>query len=302
MSLLRPALNAWLRLTERPYLEAANDVYEVRRSFERKAKLFFRPPAGSVFVGDMVGGRPSLIVSPGSLEPPELTIFYLHGGAYLFGSPDTHRAMVARLCFEGGFQGILPSYRLAPDHPFPCALEDAVAAYRAWQAEHPNVVIGGDSAGGGLALALLAEIGRLGLPAPLGAFALSPLTDMTGRAKSLRDNAQSEVILPASRMREIAELYLGASDPSDPRASPLFADFRGAPPVWITVSDSEILLDDSRSMASRLSDQNVPVHLLVEHNLPHVWPMFQTYLPEARRTLAQLAAWIRPLAGPVDDS
>ncbi|MEM6481181.1 MAG: alpha/beta hydrolase fold domain-containing protein [Pseudomonadota bacterium] len=302
MSFLLPILNTSLRLVEKPYLEAATDVLAVRQSFERKARLLFRSPSGSDFRKKTVGGRPSVLVTPRAVGSSKVAIFYLHGGAYLFGSPDTHRAMVARLCAEGGFQALLPSYRLAPEHLFPGALEDALSAYQAWRAEHAHVVIGGDSAGGGLALALLAEIGRLDLDAPLGAFAFSALTDMTGTAPSLRNNAETEVILPAHRMREIGNMYLGGSDPSDPRASPLFADFHGAPPVWLTVSDAEILLSDSQNLASRLTDQNVPVHLRVEHNLPHVWPIFQSYLPEARATLADLASWIRQLEERVGDS
>ena len=302
MSLLLPALNTWLRLTEKPFLEAAEDIPAVRRSFEQKATLFFHPPAGSTFVETNLAGRPSLLVNPVSKDGSEVSIFYLHGGAYLFGSPRTHRAMIARLCAETRSQAVLPSYRLAPEDPFPCAVEDALAAYNAWRALHRHVVIGGDSAGGGLALALLAEIGRLGLEPPLGAFAFSPLTDMTGTASSLRENAAADVILPASRMTDIADLYLGQQDAADPRASPLFADFKGAPPVWITVSNREILLDDSMGMAQRLTEQGVLAELQVELDLPHVWPIFQTYLPEARVTLARLAQWIRRLAAQADGS
>lgn len=302
MSVVLPVLNTWLRLTEKPYLEQAQDILGVRRSFEQKARLLFRPPPGSVFEERLVADRPSVLIRPRGPDASAVSVFYLHGGAYLFGSPMTHRAMVARLCRAGGFQGVLPSYRLAPENTFPCALEDALAAYAAWRAEHDEVVIGGDSAGGGLALALLAEIGRLGLDPPIGAFVLSPLTDLTGRAPSLRDNAATDVILPADRMTEIAGYYLGGADPADPRASPLFADFRGAPPVWITVSDTEILLDDARRMASRLQGQGVLAELHIERDLPHVWPIFQTYLPEARATLATLAQWIRRLATPADGS
>ncbi|MEM6578546.1 MAG: alpha/beta hydrolase fold domain-containing protein [Pseudomonadota bacterium] len=296
MSVALRALNAWLRLTEKPFLSAAQDIPSVRRSFEQKAKFLFWPPQGCAFTETRLADRPSVLIRPPQINDPPVSVFYLHGGAYLFGSPRTHRAMVAKLCSMGGFEAVLPSYRLAPEDPFPCALEDALGAYEAWRAQNQNVVIGGDSAGGGLALALLAEIIRLGLEPPIGLFTFSPLTDLTGKAPSLQANAATDVILPADRMPEIAGYYLSGAAPANPRASPLFADFHNAPPVWMTVSDAEILLDDARSMASRLQEQGVKTDLQIEQDLPHGWPIFHNYLPEARVTLAALARWIRQLA------
>lgn len=298
MSFVRPVLNTWLRLTEKPFLQRATDVPAIRRSFEQKAKLYFRPPKHSVFSDVTLAGRASTRVRAPQSGQSGTTIFYVHGGAYMFGSPHTHKAMLARLCRNGGFEAVLPSYRLAPEHPFPAALEDVIAAYVAWRQNNENVVIGGDSAGGGLALALLAETARLGLAPPRGTFVLSPLADMTGSAPSLMSNSASDVILPSNRLAEVAQMYLSDADPADPRASPLFADFHGAPPVWITVSDTEILLDDSRRMAARLEEQGVSTQLKIEQNVPHAWPIFQTFLPEARATLSELALWITRLEGP----
>jgi acetyl esterase/lipase len=157
------------------------------------------------------------------------------------------------------------------------------------------VILGGDSAGGGLALALLGEVLRQGLPVPRGCFALSPLTDLTFSGQSLRSNAASDVMLPAGRAAEMAQIYLQGATADDPRASPLFADFTGAPPVWLCAGDTEILLDDTRRMAARLRAQGATVTEIIEHDLPHVWPYFHTLLPEARETLHALAAWIRSL-------
>ncbi|MEM6375260.1 MAG: alpha/beta hydrolase [Pseudomonadota bacterium] len=246
--------------------------------------------------------RPSLCVNLFAAGSSEISLFYLHGGAYVFGSPWTHKAMVARLCAELGCPAVLPSYRLAPEHRFPGALEDAVSTYAAWRSGHRRVVIGGDSAGGGLALALLAEIELRGLEPPMGLFAFSPWTDLTANAQSLATNAQSDVLLPAERMPEIAQMYLGGHDPADPRASPLFASFSKTVPVWMSVSETEILLDDTREMAARMTRQGVPVDLHIEHNLPHVWPMFHNYLPEARVTLERLGVWIRQLEAQVGDN
>ncbi len=293
MSLRRRFFNIWLRMTEKRSLARATSPEAMRKSFELKAKLSFHPPSGTRFSDDTIAGRKAVRVNADTDGP---LIFYLHGGAYLMGSARTYRAMAAHLSREALCPVVLPEYRLAPEDPFPAALEDALDAYRAVMAHPRGVVLGGDSAGGGLALALLGEILRQGLPAPLGAFALSPLTDMTFSGHSISDNAQRDVVLPADRTHETCALYLDGADPADPRASPLFAKFDGGPPVWLAASDTEILLDDTTRMARHLRKQGVDVTEVIEADLPHVWTLLHNYLPEARRTLAALAVWIRRLS------
>jgi acetyl esterase/lipase len=163
-------------------------------------------------------------------------------------------------------------------------------------------VLGGDSAGGGLALALLAELIRHGAPLPAACFALSPLADMTFSGASITENAAGDVILPASRIEELTALFLGDQDPADPRVSPLFARFDGAPPVWLTAGSTEILRDDSRRLADHLRDAGVDVSYTETHDLPHVWPIFQTFLPEARASLRDLGAWISQQVPPPRES
>ena len=142
---------------------------------------------------------------------------------------------------------------------------------------------------------MLARILADGLPPPLGCFAFSPWTDLTLSGESLTNNASTEVILPPERIAEGAEHYLGDAPADAPGASPLFADFEGAPPVWLSAGTTEILLDDTRRMAQRLRDQGVTVTEVIETDLPHVWPLFQTLLPEARATLREVAEWINSL-------
>ena len=296
MSLARRLLNPWLRLTEKRGLTRETDPVVLRRSFETKARLFFHAPRGTRYARESVAGvQVQWVTARGVVRKGAPLLLYFHGGGYVFGSSDTHRAMLGRLSAEVGLPACLPDYRLAPEHPFPAAMMDALAIWRAVAARPGGVVLGGDSAGGGLALALLGEILRQGLPPPKGLFAFSPLTDFTFSGESLRDNAGADVVLPASRAEEIARLYLRDAAADDPRASPLFADFTGAPPVWLTAGDTEILFDDTRRMAARLRAQGVAVTEEKVHDLPHVWPMFHNILPEARASLRDLAAWISSL-------
>ncbi|WP_135504021.1 alpha/beta hydrolase fold domain-containing protein [Roseovarius aestuariivivens] len=303
MSLMRPILNAYLRLTEKPYLARVARPISLRQSFEAKARLFFHPPLGTRFrQGEIAGVPVTSVRAPWVAEADGPLILYFHGGGYVFGSPRTHRAMLAWLSRAAQAPACLPDYAKAPEHAFPAAVEDALAIYRAVMDRPGGVVLGGDSAGGGLALALLGEICRLNLPRPLGCFGLSPLTDLGHGGESLMRNAQAEVLLPAARAAELAEMYLQGADPDDPRASPLRAGFDGAGPVWLTAGDTEILLDDTRRMTSHLRDQGIEVTEVIERDLPHVWPIFHNTLPEARETLTAIAAWISSLSPVTDDS
>ena len=296
MSLLRPMLNAWLRHTEKVRLAHASDADALRRSFEAKARLYFRGPRGSTYAPVSLAGLPALCVSaPGISGDDGPLILYLHGGAYIFGSPRTHKAMLAALSERCGLATCLPDYRKAPEHPFPAAVRDAVEVYRELASHTPGIILGGDSAGGGLCLALLQEIKRLGLRAPMGCFCLSPLTDMGFTRPSVTRNAQADAILPRSMAPMMVEMVMQGQPPDHPLASPIHGDFHGAPPVWICVGDTEILEDDARDMAARLRDHGVEVTLRVERDLPHVWPLFHNYLPEARSTLDSIAAWISTL-------
>lgn len=287
-------LNRHLRWFEKPAL-ARHDKDRLRRSFAFKARLYFHAPRGSRFERGRLGAVPvQWARARGAVRGQGPVLLYFHGGAYVFGTSDTHRAMLARLSALTGLESCLPDYRLAPEHPFPAQIEDALACYRGLRAER-EVILGGDSAGGGLALALLHEILRQGLDAPAGLFAFSPLTDVTFSGASVRENTLRDNVLTAERIGEMLAMFLGAQDPADPRASPLFGRFEGAPPVWLTVGDTEILRDDALRMQTALKAQGVTseVHLRPDH--PHVWPIFHNILPEAQASLCELANWLRSL-------
>ncbi|MFB9148308.1 alpha/beta hydrolase [Roseovarius ramblicola] len=285
-------LNRHLRWFEKPAL-ARQPVDRLRRSFEIKSKIYFHAPRGTAFRRDRLAGVPVQWAQARDVGAGPV-ILYLHGGAYVFGSSDTHRAMLAKLSALTGLRACLPDYRLAPEHPFPAQIEDVLACYRALRFEH-EVIIGGDSAGGALSLALLHEILAQDIAPPTGVFAMSPLTDMTFSGASVTENAERDVVLTPGRIGEMSEMFLAGHDPDDPRASPLRGQYDGAPPVWMVVGDTEILRDDAVRMQARLEAQGVASMLNVAPDHPHVWPLFHNVLPEATATLNDLATWIRAL-------
>ncbi|MFC2952169.1 alpha/beta hydrolase [Marinicaulis aureus] len=227
---------------------------------------------------------------------PGRTVLYIHGGGYVFGSPRSHRAFTYSLAKAAQAEIFSLEYRMAPEHPFPAAVDDAVAAYE-WllgEGRDPaKLVIGGDSAGGGLALALLLSIKARGLPSPAGALLLSPWTDLATTGASLDENEKSDAMFKKVYIVEGAKRYLAAADPKAPLASPLYADLTGLPPMLIFVSDSEVLRDDSTRLQERLSAAGVQSKLVTEKGLIHVWPIFPGRFPEAMKSIREAAAFIR---------
>ena len=287
-------LTRLLRLIEKPQLRRADDPERLRRSFALKSRLLFHPPRGTVWKWfDLAPGLRAIDIG-GDWVKPGKVILYFHGGGYIFGSPRTHMAMLARMSRAAQTRVVAPAYPMAPEHPFPAATRASRAAYAALGEQ--DIILGGDSAGGGLCLSLLGQLLRDQAHLPSGVFAFSPLTDLTLSGQSFKTNARRDPLLPASRAMEMSALYLADADPTDPLASPLFADFKGAPPVWLAVDETEILLDDTLRLESRLHQAGVPVTLQQTNGLPHVWPLFHNYLPEGRSTLNQLGRWINSLS------
>lgn len=204
--------------------------------------------------------------------------------------------MAAHLAKKIGAQAILPKYRLAPEAPYPAAPEDVRSAWHGIIASGispEDIILGGDSAGGALAFGLVAALCGEGAQLPAAVFAFSPLTDLTLSGESFTSNAEAEAVLAAERAQEMVDLYLNGHNGADPCASPLHASFKGGPPTWVTVGDTEVLFDDARRMIAKLEAEGVETRLVVEHDLPHVWPIFHNALPEARHTLDVLAQSIR---------
>lgn len=270
-------------------------VTALRRALEVQSRLLFHGPWGTRKSWTEHGGVRCLTLAPRATVTGRV-LLYIHGGGFVFGSPDTHSAMVANLAGRIGACAVMPQYRLAPEHSFPAAPDDV---RRVWDAilesgvASHDVVVGGDSAGGALAFGLLASLCAEGVVLPGALFSFSPLTDLTYSGESFTANVEVEAVLAAERGAEMVDMYLNGRTGSDPAVSPLYASFEGAPPVGVTVGDTEILLDDSRSIVAKLEAQGVDTTSVIEHDLPHVWPIFHNVLPEARQTLDALAEWIK---------
>jgi epsilon-lactone hydrolase len=230
----------------------------------------------------------------------DAAILYVHGGAYVACSPLSHRALTTALARDSGFALFAVDYRLAPEHPFPAAVEDVLAAYDAIVARGvaPNrIVLAGDSAGGGLALgASLAIKARGNGPALAGIVAYSPWTDLLATGDSIRTNSESDDMLVGSGVTQSARNYARSdADVRNPLASPLYGDLAGFPPTLLFASRNEILRDDAVRFAERARSQGSPVLLELEPGMPHVWPIFFDVMPEAKRTVARSVEFVRAL-------
>jgi epsilon-lactone hydrolase len=287
----------------------------VRRALRARLKS---TPVGDRFVEESrrrIDGGPLLTilnrrVGRRPIEPDELSstvgewvgapaarrhVLYLHGGYYIAGQPRTYRNLAGRLAAGLAADVLLVRYRLAPEHPYPAAVEDGLAAYRAVLDEGVDpgtVAFAGDSAGGGLTLAVLLRARAEDLPLPGAAVLLSPWTDLTCRAPSIDANDEADDMLSAAALRRAAALYAGSSDLADPEISPLFADLSGLPPLFVTVDSSETLLDDSLRLVERARAAGTRVELRQATGLFHIWPFMVPFVPEARRTVAEVLAFL----------
>jgi acetyl esterase/lipase len=281
-----------LRALVKPALARTATPDRARRDFERIAPLFRAPPHLREIRRQ--GAPPLVWLSAGPVAAGR-AILWFHGGAYVAGSPRTHRGMLGRLSSEAGVEVCAPDYRLAPEAPFPAAYQDAEAAWsrlREIGYRPGDIVLGGDSAGGGLALALLSARLQAG-ERPAGAVVFSPWVDLTLSGASLAENARADPLLPVGRIEEVARLVAPEADRRDPRLSPLFAPFPAPPPVLIQASRSEILRDDAARMATTLRGAGGRVTLEIREATPHVWQILDGWLPEARDALRRAGRFVQ---------
>jgi len=260
---------------------------------------FFKTPAGVTITPAHLGGVPGEWVECAS-PPATAVLLYLHGGGYFACSTRTHRPFTAGFA-QRGLRVYAPDYSLAPECPFPAGLNDAVAAWHALRAEVGEsmpMVIAGDSAGGGLALAVMLKLREEGAPLPAAAALFSPLTDLLGMGESRRSNDRCCAMFHCAGLSRVVEFYLADTgcDPRDPLVSPLYADLHGLPPLLIHAGADETLRDDSTELAARARAAGVRVDLTLWPVVPHIWPLFHPFIPEGRRSLASASAFLRNVA------
>lgn len=269
----------------------------------RAARAILRPlpykaPASVRITPAQVNGIPGEWVE--SPDSTNTVLLYLHGGGYFGCSAKTHRPITVWFAMHG-FRVFSPNYRLAPENPFPAAVDDAVAVYRGLLADGhspQNLVAAGDSAGGGLTLSLMLTLRAAGTPLPAAAALFSPWTDLAATGESIRTNASRCAMFNGEDIGPSARYYLGSADPRDPLASPLYADLSGLPPLLIHVGADECLRDDSTRVAEKARAAGGRVELRIWPVVPHAWQLAVQILPEARQSLRESAEFLRKHAAP----
>ncbi len=278
---------------------AAVDVRKLRRRWQQLGKLLI-PALGVRIRSDRIAGLPAEWLAPRA-APGNTLILYLHGGAYVMGGCITHRQLVSHIARASGTCALLPDYRLAPEHPFPAAVEDVIAVYR-WLLANgyaaQDIVLAGDSAGGGLAVALLLSLKAAGDPLPAAACLLSPWLDLAASGDSMSSRADRDPWFRAEDLPHAAGFYCEKKDLINPLVSPVYADVSGLPPIYIQVGADEILFSD----AARLSDNIRATGGIVDiEEWPHMWHVFQVFvavMPESRLAINKLADYIRTVLYP----
>ena len=274
--------------------QAPASVEEVRATFAPAGPL--HPVPGDVLVSEVSAGgvRAHWLASPGA--DADRVLVFLHGGGYELGSLSSDGELAARLGRAGGMRVLFPEYRLAPEHPFPAAVDDVRAVWR-WLREDQrlsarSMAVAGDSAGGGLAVALLVATRDAGDALPAAAVLMSPTVDLTSSGASMTDRVDEDPISTPALLRQLAADYLAGADPTTPLASPLFASLSGLPPLLVQVGTADLLLSDSERLAERAAEAGVDVHLEVGEGLPHVYQL-ALGTPEAAEATERAGKFLR---------
>jgi len=267
------------------------DTDELRRNFDLLGSMSPLPDGVRCEPVD-AGGVPAEWITPPVAD--DRTILYLHGGGYVIGSIGSHRAMIARIAIAARARALAIDYRLAPEHPYPAAVDDATAAYRwllAQGIEPARLAIAGDSAGGGLTAATLLALRDAGDVLPAAAVCISPWLDLACSGETMRTKAADDPVLTPERLQRWAGQYLNGTDARTPVASPLYGDLSGLPPLLMQVGTAEVLLDDSLRFAERARAAGVDVTLEPWEELIHIWPIF-FMLPESQQAIERVGAWL----------
>ncbi|MEJ2256811.1 MAG: alpha/beta hydrolase [Woeseiaceae bacterium] len=283
-------------LTSR-YLEKADvanaPVVTVRQRLDKLGGML-RPARGvAVEKAELAGLHTEWYRPPGASK--ERVMLYLHGGAYALGSCDSHRKLVTHIAQAGSINTVLPEYRLAPEHPFPAGLEDCVSAYRALLGmgySANNILIGGDSAGGGLTVATTLQLRHTGIPLPRSVVLLSPFLDMSASGESMTTRADLDPWFDPADLPVVVDHYCPGEDLRNPLLSPVFANVAGLPPALLQVGDAEILLSDSTRFADNLQEAGIDTELQVFPEMWHVFQLFVGHMPESGAAIDKIGRYI----------
>lgn len=297
MSIRLALLNGYLRAFVRPALARVKTPQLARRHMEKTTARLPVSLRGINLHHETIPGPGGPIpiewLSSGRADRRRVLI-YLHGGAYIMGSPKTHRMITTALARMSGLRVLVPDFRLAPEHPVPAGVDDAIAVY-SWLLSHgydpAQIAFVGESSGGGQCFATAIAARHRGFPPPACIATFSPWVDLTMSGASVTSNAARERMLPVERSDEVVGYYIGAGDPTDPVTSPLF-DEGPMPPSLIMASRAEILLDDAVRMAERLEGRGCVVTLSLWEKTPHAWPFFGMLVPESKNALEQTVAFL----------
>jgi acetyl esterase/lipase len=293
--LLQGVVRSWLHTA----LDPARPVHGQRRMIAMAARLL-PPPRGVHMHPQQVDGLGGFRFEPERSRRPG-AILYLHGGGFVLGSPSTHRNIASRLAQKCCLPVVLPEYRLAPEARWPSARDDACRAWRALidaGVDPGHIILAGDSAGGGLALAVAQHAVASGHSTPAALVCLSPWVDLSLRGATLESLAGVDLMLSPKWLAWAARTYLGGHPADAPTASPLFGDMRGLPPTLVQVAGREVLLDDSIRLVESVRAAGGNASLQVEPNLWHVWQMFAGVLPAADAALDRVARFIDEILPP----
>ena len=281
------------KMASNPVPSPPKDVQELRARIDGAMGQLPLAPGTSAVAVDANGVEAFLEMRDGGENDP--LVIYFHGGGYRIASALAYRAYCSHLADRAGVRVLNVHYRLAPEHPFPAAVDDALSAYQ-WALDNAapasRIVLAGDSAGGGLVAAALVALRDRGASTPAGAICLSPWVDLTNTNDTYTSRSAVDKMFSLASATEASALYLNGQDPKLPLVSPVFADFTGLPPLLILVGDAEVLLDDSRVLAERASAAGVPNELFVYAEMPHVWMLNYPAYPEAAQAFDQMASFV----------
>ena len=276
----------------------SNDVLAFRTAYDALCAQF-AIPADTAAEELEVAGVPCLLVSAPGASKDRMIVYY-HGGGYVIGSIAGYRAFAGALSEASDAQVLLVEYRLAPEHAHPAAVEDGVATCR-WAIEQVgagSVVLGGESAGGGLTVAVLLALKQAGAALPAGAVCMSPWTDLTLSLDSHTRNAEVDVVLSRDGLSVLAQAYLQGAEATSPIVSPLFGDLSGLPPMLVIVGGAETLEDDARELARRVELAGGDAELVVAPGMPHAYPLFAEFLPEAADAVSRFGRFVHNVRAP----